>query len=122
MRWREPPLRRELPQCRRRRSSTHRQKWRWGCVGLAYASVETAKIFGVHEPCEAGYLSGANFITAETGANPRDTALDTSKARGWDMARCRKLMFECGFTSLLKGDGSSVRLNYDYLKKTDSDF
>lgn len=93
-----------------------------GCVGLAYASVETAKIFGVHEPCEAGYLSGANFITAETGANPRDTALDTSKARGWDMARCRKLMFECGFTSLLKGDGSSVRLNYDYLKKTDSDF
>lgn len=92
-----------------------------GCVGLAYASVETAKIFGVHEPCEAGYLSGANFITAETGANPRDTAPDTSKARGWDMARCRKLMYECGFTKLLRGDNTPIPLDFDYLKKTHSD-
>jgi len=91
-----------------------------GCVGLVYASVESCCFFGVHEPCESGYLSGANFVTAETGANPRDTLLDTSKGRGWDMERCRKLLYECGFTSLLRGDESRIELNYDYLKATDS--
>ncbi|MDD4200911.1 MAG: hypothetical protein PHS19_05935, partial [Eubacteriales bacterium] len=44
-----------------------------GCVGLAYASVGSARFFGVHEPCDCGYISGANFVIAETGANPRDT-------------------------------------------------
>ena len=91
-----------------------------GCVGLAYASVDSAYFFGIHEPSELGYLSGANFVTAETGANPRDTVLDTSEGRGWDMNRCRKLLFECGFTKLLRGDGSEIPLDYDYLKKTNS--
>ena len=92
-----------------------------GCVGLVYASVDSARFFGVHEPCQLGYLAGANFVTAETGANPRDTAYDTSKGgRGWDMERCRKLLFECGFTSLLRGDESRITLDYNYLKKTDS--
>ena len=92
-----------------------------GCVGLVYASVETARFFGIHEASELGYLSGANFITAETGANPRDTAIDTSKGRGWDMNRCRKMLFECGFTKLLKGDDKTeITLDYTYLTKTDS--
>lgn len=91
-----------------------------GCVGLVYASVESCRFFGIHEPCESGYLSGANFVTAETGANPRDTLADTGKGRGWDMERCRKLLFECGFTTLLRGDESRIELNYDYLKKTNS--
>lgn len=91
-----------------------------GCVGLVYASVDSAYFFGVHEPSELGYLSGANFVTAETGANPRDTILDTSKGRGWDMNRCRKLLFESGFKRLLRGDGSFVDLDYNYLVKTDS--
>ena len=91
-----------------------------GVVGLVYASVESIKYFGVHEPCQLGYVSGANFITAEIGANPRDTACDTTKGRGWDMARCRKLLWECGFTRLNRGDGSSVTLDRDYLLKTGS--
>lgn len=91
-----------------------------GVVGLVYASVESARFFGIHEPCESGYLSGANFVTAEAGANPRDVELDTAGGRGWDMARCRKLMFDCGFKHLLRGDGSVIDLNYEYLKKTDS--
>ncbi|MBR3867242.1 MAG: hypothetical protein IKM54_05575 [Butyricicoccus sp.] len=91
-----------------------------GCIGLVYASVDSCRFFGVHEPCQLGYLAGANFVTAETGANPRDTVLDTSKGRGWDMERCRKLLFECGFTSLLRGDESRITLDYDYLVKTDS--
>ena len=91
-----------------------------GCVGIAYASVESAVFFGVHEPSEAGYLSGANFVTAETGANPRDNVLDTSTGRGWDIFRCRKHLFECGFDHLLKGDGTKIPLTYEYLKKTGS--
>ncbi len=92
-----------------------------GCVGLAYASVESARFFGIHEASELGYLAGANFITAETGANPRDTEADTSKGRGWDMNRCRKMMFECGFDKLLKGDDKTeIKLDYDYLIKTES--
>jgi len=94
-----------------------------GCVGLAYAHVASARFFGIHEPCESGYLSGANFVTAETGANPRDTELDTSKSRGWDMNRCRKLLYNCGFEYILKGDNKTrIPLTYDYLKKTDSLF
>ncbi len=93
-----------------------------GCVGLVYASVESARYFGVHEPCQLGYLAGANFVTAETGANPRDTVTDTSKGRGWDMNRCRKLLYECGFSHLRRGDESRIPLDYAYLEKTDSLF
>lgn len=91
-----------------------------GCVGLVYASVPSAKFFGIHEPSELGYLAGANFVTAETGANPRDVSADTSNGRGWDIYRCRKHLFECGFDHLLRGDGTRIPLNFEYLKKTDS--
>lgn len=37
------------------------------------------------------------------------------------MARCRKLMYECGFTKLLRGDNNPISLDFDYLKKTHSD-
>ncbi len=90
------------------------------CTVLSYADVDSCSFFGIHEPCQSGYISGANFVTAETGANPRDLAADTSKGRGWDTARCRKLLFECGFDTLLRGDGSKIRLDRDYLAKTDS--
>jgi biotin synthase len=66
------------------------------------------------------YLAGANFITAESGANPRDNQGDTSKNRGMDMARCRKMLFECGFDYIRRGDESKIPLDLDYLIKTDS--
>ncbi len=90
------------------------------CTVLCYAHMDSCQFFGIHEPCQSGYISGANFVTAETGANPRDIAADTSKGRGWDTARCRKLLFECGFESLIKGDGSRILLDRTYLAKTDS--
>ena len=90
------------------------------CTVLCYANVESCSYFGIHEPCESGYLAGANFVTAETGANPRDTVENTSLSRGWDTARCRKLLYDCGFEKLLRGDGSSIKLDREYLIKTDS--
>ena len=108
------------PLCRHGQISDLKMAHIMGCAGLVYASVDSARFFGVHEPCELGYVSGANFVTAETGANPRDSVKDTSKGRGWDMSRCRKLLFECGFERLLRGDDSKIALTYDYLKKTDS--
>lgn len=84
---------------------------------LALLDMETVPWIGIHEPCEAGYLSGANLITAETGVNPRDTAEDTSTSRGLDMDGCRRILYEAGFTKLCRGDGSMVDLDMDYIGK-----
>ncbi len=89
-------------------------------IALASATVPTMAYMGAHEPGELCYLAGANIVTAESGANPRDATGDTAKNRGLDMARCRKMMFECGFDYLRRGDESKIRLDFDYLVKTDS--
>lgn len=83
---------------------------------LAMIELETLPWIGIHEPCEAGYYSGANLITAETGVNPRDTAKDTSQSRGLDMDACRRALYEAGFTSLCRGDGTHVTLDMDYIE------
>jgi biotin synthase len=87
---------------------------------LAAAKVDGFKFMSIHEPNEAGLISGANLITAESGGNPRDTNKDTKENRGWTMGRCRKLLWESGFTSLRLGDESLIPLTLDYLEKTDS--
>ncbi|WP_270301282.1 hypothetical protein [Terrisporobacter petrolearius] len=89
-------------------------------VALASLSMSNTKYIGVHEPNELSYISGANIITAESGANPRDTKKDTSINRGFDMSTCRKLLYECGFDKIRKGDESTIDLNLDYLYKTES--
>jgi biotin synthase len=50
-----------------------------------------------HEPNLLGAASGANLFWAEAGANPRDTAVETSKARGWDVESCIRLFQEADF-------------------------
>ncbi|UWG98164.1 radical SAM protein [Dehalobacter sp. DCM] len=89
-------------------------------ISLCSLTVPTMAYMGVHEPNELSYASGANIITAESGANPRDSQADTSKNRGMDMARCRKMLFECGFDNIRRGDESKIPLNLDYLIKTNS--
>ncbi len=89
-------------------------------IALASATIPTMAYMGAHEPNELCYTAGANIITAESGANPRDISNDTAKNRGMDMARCRKMLFECGFDYLRRGDESKIPLNFDYLMKTDS--
>ena len=87
---------------------------------LAASKVNGFKFMSIHEPNEAGLLSGANLITAESGGNPRDTNRDTRENRGWTMGRCRKLLWESGFTSLRLGDESLIPLTFDFLEKTES--
>lgn len=82
---------------------------------LALADVEQFPWIGIHEPCEAGYLSGANLISAETGVNPRDTAADTAASRGLDMDASRRFLYEAGFIQLAKGGGTHVSLTMDYI-------
>lgn len=84
-------------------------------VGLASFCVPTMTYLGVHEPNSLGYVSGANIITAESGANPRDTQDDTSKNRGMDMNDCRKMLLETGFSYIRRGDESKIPLTLEYI-------
>lgn len=84
-------------------------------VALASFKTPNMTYCGVHEPNEIAYISGANIITAETGANPRDNTGDTSKNRGMDMMDCRRMLLECGFEYIRRGDESKIPLNLDYL-------
>ena len=43
-------------------------------IALASATVPTMAYMGAHEPNELCYTAGANIITAESGANPRDNS------------------------------------------------
>lgn len=82
---------------------------------LAHVDVDPLPWIGHHEPTPICYASGSNLITAETGANPRDTAADTSTNRGMDLTDCRTMLYEAGFTSLRRGDGTTVALTADYI-------
>jgi biotin synthase len=89
-------------------------------ITLATLTTKSLRYLSVHEPNQAGLLAGANVVTAESGANPRDTGIETSKSRGFRMGNCRKMLFDAGFTSLRKGDESMIPLDFEYLKKTGS--
>lgn len=84
-------------------------------ISLAALGCPETKNIAVHEPNLLGLAAGANVVYAETGANPRDTQADTSGHRGLDMAACRKMLYEAGFTELQRGDGSAVPLDLQSL-------
>ena len=84
-------------------------------VSLACLNIRETQSIAVHEPNLLGLAAGANTVYAETGANPRDLATDTTGHRGLDMRGCRKMLYEAGFNALLRGDGSTVNLDHLYL-------
>lgn len=90
-------------------------------VTLATLGCAQTKNIAVHEPNLLGLAAGANVVYAESGANPRDTHVDTSANRGLDMKACRKMLYEAGFDGLLRGDGFPIQLDVDYLQKTEKD-
>ena len=70
-----------------------------------------------HEPNFASMLSGGNYICAETGFNPRDTAEDTAGHHGIDVPRAREMFYQAGFRWLMRADGSRVELTSEYMKE-----
>jgi biotin synthase len=86
-------------------------------VALASLSCPETQSIAVHEPNLLGLAAGANVVYAETGANPRDTAADTSGHRGLDVAACRKMLYEAGFKALRRGDGTTVHLDLDSIQR-----
>lgn len=84
-------------------------------VALATLACPETKNIAVHEPNLLGLAAGANVVYAESGANPRDTDANTEKNRGMDMAGCRKMLYEAGFSQLLRGDGTATSLDLHYL-------
>jgi biotin synthase len=79
---------------------------------LATLACPETRNIAVHEPNLLGLCAGANAIYAETGSNPRDTVADTAAGRGMDLAACRRMLYEAGFTELLRGDETSVALSH----------
>ena len=70
---------------------------------------------GIHEPNTACLLSGGNYLCAETGFNPRDTAEDTAGHHGLDVPAVREMFYQAGFRALVRGDGSRVDLTPEYM-------
>ena len=89
-------------------------------VALATLACRETRNIAVHEPNLLGLSAGANVVYAETGANPRDTEADTSGGRGLDMAACRRMLYEAGFSDVLRGDGSPQKLELDTLIRMES--
>lgn len=84
-------------------------------VALATLACRETRNIAVHEPNLLGLTAGANVVYAETGANPRDSEVDTSSNRGLDMIAARKMLYEAGFTALQLGDGRKIALDLPYL-------
>ena len=78
-------------------------------------ALEALENIAVHEPNLLGLAAGANVVYAETGANPRDTKPDTEAGRGLDVSACRRMLYEAGFATLRRGDGSRIPLDLDYV-------
>jgi biotin synthase len=83
-------------------------------VSLAMLETPETKTIGVHEPNLIGLTSGANTIYAETGSNPRDIEKETSGHRGRDIAACKRMLSNTGFSRLLTSPGKHKGLDTMY--------
>ena len=70
---------------------------------------------GGHEPNLIALTSGSNGGCAESGANPRDEAVETSGKRGLTVDDLACLFYEAGFEGIIRSDKSRISLK-DYFK------
>ena len=68
-----------------------------------------------HEPNFISMMSGGNYICAETGFNPRDTAEDTAGHHGIDVPRAREMYYQAGFRYLMLANGTRIPLTPQYM-------
>ncbi len=74
------------------------------------------KYIGFHEPNMVSLMSGGNYMCAETGFNPRDTAEDTAGHRGLSVSDVRERFYQAGFKYLLLADGMRIPLTAEYIE------
>lgn len=79
-------------------------------VVLATLNTPETTSIAVHEPNLLGLAAGANTVYAESGANPRDLAEDTSLSRGLDVKACKKMLYESGYTALMRGNDTFIQM------------
>ncbi len=65
-------------------------------------SGDTIKNFSVHPPSSITLAAGANSAAAEVGANPRDTAEETSKGIGLSVDSCKRILRDA-YYEILEG-------------------
>jgi biotin synthase len=61
-----------------------------------------------HEPNVLGATAGANLFWAEVGTNPRDTEVETSEGRGFDVRSCIAMFKQADF-DVLEGPSAIYR-------------
>lgn len=66
-------------------------------AAVAMLAVRPPVSMNVHEVNPAAMLAGINQLYAEYGVNPRDTAAETSRGRGYSTEECVKLLSENGW-------------------------
>ena len=82
---------------------------------LASAFRNKIPAVNAHEPCQIGFFSGSNLLTAEFGGNPRDRDKNTEASRGMSVRDCRKMLHEAGFENLYGPGQKLIPLNKEHL-------
>ena len=85
-------------------------------VALATLADPEIVAIGGHEPNLICLTSGANNACAESGANPRDAATETTGNRGLTVLDCARMFYEAGFDGVIRADRSIVPLK-DFFPK-----
>ena len=79
-------------------------------VALATLADPEIVTIGGHEPNLIALTSGANNACAESGANPRDQAVETAGNRGLSVRDCIRMFYEAGFDGVVRADRNTVSL------------
>ncbi len=91
---------------------TEVEQAKWQAITTLIAwSWPNLMMVSAHEPSVLFLRSGANRATAETGVNPRDTELDTSRHRGRTVADCHRMVADAGF-SIRRGPSPALQGPY----------
>ncbi len=85
-------------------------------VALATLADPEITVIGGHEANLIVLTSGANNACAESGANPRDQAVETAGNRGLSVKDCARMFYEAGFDGVIRADRNTVSLK-DYFRK-----
>ena len=85
-------------------------------IRLASVAYPNVAAVASHEPNLLSLSAGSNIVAAEFGPNPREVLEGDSHSLSID--DCRRMLFEAGYSSILRGDLSKSPLTAHSLLKT----